>query len=76
MSLFTPELLESFDSSILPQPEADTLPPVIYTSEEFLEFERGAIFDGSCRMGAVDWVEEEDGEAMTSIEAVEEVQAS
>ena len=45
MSLFTPELLESFDSSILPQPEADTLPPVIYTSEEFLEFERGAIFD-------------------------------
>ena len=45
MSLFTPELLDSFDSSIAPQPEADTLPPVIYTSEEFLEFERRAIFD-------------------------------
>ncbi|MBP27485.1 MAG: (2Fe-2S)-binding protein [Planctomycetaceae bacterium] len=45
MNLFTPELLDSFDSSIVPQSEADTLPPVIYTSEEFLEFERRAIFD-------------------------------
>ena len=45
MNMFNQELLDSFESSITPQPEAVTLPAVIYTSEEFLDFERGAIFD-------------------------------
>ena len=45
MNMFGHELLASFESSIVPQPEADTLPAVIYTSEEFLDFEREAIFD-------------------------------
>ena len=45
MNLFTQSLLDSFDSSIVSQPEADTLPAVVYTSEEFLDFEREAIFD-------------------------------
>ena len=41
-----------------------------------LVVERGAIFDGNCRMGAVDWVEDEDGEATVSVEAIEESAAS
>ena len=41
-----------------------------------LVVERGAIFDGNCRMGAVDWVEEEDEEATTNVEAVEETAAN
>jgi len=45
MSVLTPELLRSFESSVVPQPKADTLPAVVYTSDEFLEFERNAIFD-------------------------------
>ena len=45
MSILTPELLRSFESSVAPQPKADTLPAVVYTSDEFLEFERSAIFD-------------------------------
>ena len=45
MNMFTQELLDSFESSVVPQPEADTLPAVVYTSEEFLDFEREAIFD-------------------------------
>ena len=45
MTMFTQSLLDSFASSIVPQPEADTLPAAVYTSEEFLDFERKAIFD-------------------------------
>ena len=45
MTICTQSLLDSFNSSIVPQPEADTLPAVVYTSEEFLDFEREAIFD-------------------------------
>ena len=41
-----------------------------------LVVERGAIFDGNCRMGAVDWVEEGDEEATTNVEAVEETAAN
>jgi len=44
MSILTPELLRSFESSVAPQPAADTLPAVVYTSDEFLEFERSAIW--------------------------------
>lgn len=38
------EMLQSFESSILPTDEAHTLPPEIYTSEEFFAFEKEAIF--------------------------------
>lgn len=41
-----------------------------------LVVERGAIFDGNCRMGAVDWVEEGDEEATATVQAVEETAAS
>jgi phenylpropionate dioxygenase-like ring-hydroxylating dioxygenase large terminal subunit len=45
MTILTDELLETFDESILPVSEALTMPPVIYTSDEFLEFEKRALFD-------------------------------
>ncbi len=45
MTVLTNELLSSFDSSTTDVTTAETLPPVIYTSEEFLEFERRALFD-------------------------------
>jgi phenylpropionate dioxygenase-like ring-hydroxylating dioxygenase large terminal subunit len=45
MTILTDELLETFDDSILPVSEARTMPPVIYTSDEFLEFEKRALFD-------------------------------
>ena len=45
MTVLTNELLASFDSSITDVATAQTLPPIIYTSEEFLEFERRALFD-------------------------------
>ena len=41
-----------------------------------LVVERGAIFDGSCRMGAVDWVEDEGEEATVSVPAMDEQPAS
>jgi cytoskeletal protein CcmA (bactofilin family) len=41
-----------------------------------LVVERGAIFDGSCRMGAVDWIEEEGSEPTVSIPAPHDVQPS
>jgi len=44
MSLLTNDLLASFDESITDVATAVTLPPVIYTDEEFLHFERDAIF--------------------------------
>jgi phenylpropionate dioxygenase-like ring-hydroxylating dioxygenase large terminal subunit len=45
MTVLTNELLAAFDSSTCEFSKAETLPPVIYTSEEFLEFERRALFD-------------------------------
>jgi phenylpropionate dioxygenase-like ring-hydroxylating dioxygenase large terminal subunit len=55
MSLFTPELLQSFDASVKPVNESRLLPPLLYTSDEFYEFERDAIFgrDWLC-VGRVD----------------------
>jgi phenylpropionate dioxygenase-like ring-hydroxylating dioxygenase large terminal subunit len=44
MSVLTPELLSSFDASVKPVNESRLLPPVLYTSDEFYEFERDAIF--------------------------------
>jgi phenylpropionate dioxygenase-like ring-hydroxylating dioxygenase large terminal subunit len=45
MTVLTDELLASFESSLIDVASAETLPPVIYTSDEFLEFERRALFD-------------------------------
>ena len=45
MSILTDELLVSFESSIDTFENSDTLPAEIYTSEEFLDFERRALFD-------------------------------
>lgn len=42
--LFTDEMLASFESSVSDVAHAETLPPEIYTSAEFLEFEREAVF--------------------------------
>lgn len=44
MTILTDELLASFDDSVGPVDEARLLPPVLYTSPEFYEFERRAIF--------------------------------
>jgi phenylpropionate dioxygenase-like ring-hydroxylating dioxygenase large terminal subunit len=45
MTVLTNDLLSSFDTSITSVATAETLPPVIYTSEEFLAFERRALFE-------------------------------
>jgi phenylpropionate dioxygenase-like ring-hydroxylating dioxygenase large terminal subunit len=43
-TVLTDDLLASFDSSTCEFSKAETMPPVIYTSEEFLDFERQALF--------------------------------
>jgi phenylpropionate dioxygenase-like ring-hydroxylating dioxygenase large terminal subunit len=43
-SILSPQLLKSFDDSALDVAHALTMPPEIYTSEEFLDFERRTIF--------------------------------
>ncbi len=43
-TLFTDELLASFDASITDVATASTMPPVVYTDEQFLAFEREALF--------------------------------
>ena len=45
MTMFTGELLESFEDSVTDVATACTLPPELYTSEEFLAFERRALFE-------------------------------
>ena len=44
MTILTDELLASFDASITDASKAITLPPQIYTSAEFMEFEHRALF--------------------------------
>jgi phenylpropionate dioxygenase-like ring-hydroxylating dioxygenase large terminal subunit len=44
MTALTPDLLASLDSSIADVSKAATLPPVLYTSEEVLDFERDALY--------------------------------
>ena len=44
MTVLTDELLASFDASVADVAKAVTMPPEIYTSEEFLAFERDALF--------------------------------
>lgn len=45
MTILTTELLNSFELSTSGFADSQTLPPEIYTSEEFLDFERRSIFD-------------------------------
>ena len=45
MTILTNEFLKSFEISISSFDDSQTLPPEIYTSEEFLDFERKSIFD-------------------------------
>ena len=45
MTILTNEFLKSFEISISGFDDSQTLPPEIYTSEEFLDFERRSIFD-------------------------------
>ncbi|MGZ4701022.1 MAG: aromatic ring-hydroxylating oxygenase subunit alpha, partial [Ilumatobacteraceae bacterium] len=44
-SVLTNDLLASFDESVVDVDKACTLPPVCYIADEFLEFERRALFD-------------------------------
>jgi hypothetical protein len=44
MTILTDDLLASFDASVADFAKALTMPPQIYTSDEFLEFERRAVF--------------------------------
>jgi phenylpropionate dioxygenase-like ring-hydroxylating dioxygenase large terminal subunit len=44
VTILTPSLLESFEPSTRAVEEACLLPPIIYTSEEFYEFEKDAVF--------------------------------
>ena len=44
MTMLNPQLLASFDASVVDVANAVTMPPVIYTEAEFLEFEREALF--------------------------------
>jgi phenylpropionate dioxygenase-like ring-hydroxylating dioxygenase large terminal subunit len=44
MTMFTKDLLASLDSSTVDVSHAETLPSELYTSEEFLSFEREAVF--------------------------------
>jgi phenylpropionate dioxygenase-like ring-hydroxylating dioxygenase large terminal subunit len=44
MSVLSAELLASFDASVVDVSRAVTMPPVIYTDDEFLAFERDALY--------------------------------
>ena len=44
MSILTKELLDSFEASTDSYETSATLPPVIYRSEEILNFEKEALF--------------------------------
>jgi phenylpropionate dioxygenase-like ring-hydroxylating dioxygenase large terminal subunit len=44
-SILNQEFFDSLESSVLDVTEAQMLPPVCYVSDEFYEFEKGAIFD-------------------------------
>ena len=48
-SILNDEFFNNLDSSILPIEEAETLPPFCYTSDEFYEFEKEAVFNSEWR---------------------------
>ena len=59
MTMLTGDLLESFEDSITDVATAVTLPPEIYTSEEFLAFERRALFEHEwCCVGVASRISE------------------
>jgi len=43
--IFTDEFFKGLDSSVVPLDSAETLPPACYTSPEFFEFEKEALFN-------------------------------
>ncbi len=45
MELFSDAMLQAFDTATAPVNQACILPPVLYTSPEFYEFEKRAIFE-------------------------------
>ena len=56
MNTLTPEVLEilsQFDDSVRDLPQARTLPPAVYTSEEFYRFEFDALFAREWRVWAM-----------------------
>lgn len=59
MTILTDKFFDSFSSSVRPTTEAETLPPEIYTSEEFYRFEKEALFyrEWLC-VGREEWVSE------------------
>ncbi|MCW2388615.1 phenylpropionate dioxygenase-like ring-hydroxylating dioxygenase large terminal subunit [Sphingobium sp. B11D3B] len=59
MTLLTDKFFDSFASSVKPTEEAETLPPEIYTSQEFYEFEKDALFyrEWLC-VGRDEWIAE------------------
>lgn len=56
-TVFTPELLRAFESSTVETTDAQMMPPIIYTNEEFYEFEQEAIFSREwlC-VGRQEWI--------------------
>ena len=59
MTLLTDQFFDSFASSVKPTAEAETLPPEIYTSDEFYRFEKEALFyrEWLC-VGREEWASE------------------
>lgn len=57
MTLLTDQFFDSFATSVMPTEEAETLPPELYTSEEFYRFEKEALFyrEWLC-VGREEWV--------------------
>lgn len=56
-TILTPEFFDGLQSSVIDVSKAETLPPACYTSEEFFEFEKEALFNREwlCA-GRADWV--------------------
>ena len=73
MTLLTDQFFDSFASSVKPTAEAETLPPEIYTSQEFYEFEKDALFgrEWLC-VGRDEWVQEA-GDYFTATHANEPI---
>ncbi|KPL66851.1 (2Fe-2S)-binding protein [Erythrobacter sp. SG61-1L] len=57
MTLLTDQFFDSFATSVMPTEDAETLPPEIYTSEEFYRFEKEALFyrEWLC-VGREEWI--------------------
>jgi len=58
-TILTQDFFDGLESSVIDVSKAETLPPACYTSEEFFEFEKEALFNREwlC-VGRVDWVKE------------------